>query len=137
RDANDGATPATAWQTLTKVNATTFQAGNAICFKAGGAWTGTLAPKGSGSAAAPIVVDQFGTGAKPRIAAGSSDLQPLLLQNVQYWEGNTRELTNTKSAPGDSRGISVRGRDTGVLNHIYIRNCFVHDVSGVVNWIGG
>src|SRR5207237_2256714 len=29
RDTNDGATPATAWQTLTKVNATTFQAGDA------------------------------------------------------------------------------------------------------------
>ena len=119
------------------MNATTFQPGNAICFKAAGTWTGSLAPKGSGSTAAPIVVDQFGTGAKPRIAAGTSDLQPLLLQNVQYWEVNNLELTNTKSTPGDYRGISVRGRDTGVLNHIYIRNCFVHDVSGVVNWIGG
>jgi hypothetical protein len=137
RDTNDGATPATAWQTLTKVNATTFQPGNALCFKAGGSWTGTLAPKGSGSAAAPIVVDQFGTGAKPRVAAGASDLQPLLLQNVQYWEVNNLELTNTKSAPGDYRGISVRGRDAGTLNHITIRNCFVHDVTGVVNWIGG
>jgi hypothetical protein len=140
RDTSDGATPATAWQTLTKVNATTFQPGNAICFKAGGAWTGSLAPKGSGSASAPIVVDQFGQSsnvAKPRIAAGASDLQALLLQSVQYWEVNNLELTNTKSAPGDYRGISVRGRDTGVLNHIYIRNCFVHDVSGVVNWIGG
>jgi len=137
RDTNDGATPATAWQTLTKVNGTTYQPGNAICFKAGSSWTGAFAPKGSGSAAAPIVVDQFGTGAKPRIAAGASDLQPLLLQSVQYWEVNNLELTNTKSAPGDYRGISVRGRDTGVLNHIYIRNCFVHDVTGVVNWIGG
>jgi len=137
RDTNDGATPATAWQTLTKVNATTFQAGDALCLKAGSAWTGTLAPKGSGSATAPIIVDQFGTGSKPRIAAGTSDLQPLLLQNVQYWEVNDLELTNTKSAPGDYRGISIRGRDTGVLNHIAIRNCFVHDVTGVVDWIGG
>jgi hypothetical protein len=137
RDTNDGATPATAWQTLTKVNATTFQAGNTICFKAYGVWAGSLAPKGSGTAAGPIVVDQFGTGAKPRIAAGASDLQALLLQSVQYWEVNNLELTNTKGTPGDYRGISVRGKDTGVLNHIYVRNCFVHDVSGVVNWIGG
>ena len=136
-DSNNGTSSTSAWQTLTKVNATTFQAGNTICFKAGGTWTGTLAPKGSGSSAAPIVVDQFGTGAKPKIAAGASDLQPLLLQNVQYWEVNNLELTNTKSAPGDYRGISVRGRDAGMLAHIYVRNCFVHDVSGVVNWIGG
>ena len=119
------------------MTATTFQPGNAICFKAGGAWTGALALKGSGSAAAPIVIDQFGTGNKPRIAAGASDLQPLLLLNVQYWEINNLELTNNKSAPGDYRGISVRGRDVGALNHIYIRNCFIHDVTGVVNWIGG
>jgi hypothetical protein len=140
RDANDGATPATAWQTLTKVNATTFQAGNAICFKAGSAWTGALAPKGSGSAAAPIVIDQFGQAgsvAKPRIAAGASDLQPLLMMNLQYWEVNNLELTNNKSTPGDYRGISVRGRDAGTLNHIYIRNCFVHDVTGIVAWVGG
>jgi hypothetical protein len=140
RDTNDGATPATAWQTLAKVNATTFQPGNTLCLKAGGAWTGALAPKGSGSATAPVVVDMFGqTGsvAKPRIAAGTSDLQPLLLQNLQYWEVNNLELTNNKGGPGDYRGISVRGRDAGVLNHIYIRNCFVHDVTGEVDWIGG
>jgi len=137
RDTNDGLTPATAWQTLAKVNGTTLQPGNALCFKAGGSWTGQLAPKGSGSAAAPIVIDQFGTGARPRIAAGASDLDAVLLFNVQYWELNNLEVTNTKSAPGDYRGICVRGRDTGVLNHIVIRNSFVHDVSGVVNWIGG
>jgi hypothetical protein len=136
-DTNNGTSEATAWQTLAKLNATTFQPGNAICFKAGGAWTGAFAARGSGSAAAPIVVDQYGTGNKPRIAAGASDLQPLLLLNVQYWEINNLELTNNKGAPGDYRGISVRGRDVGVLNHIYIRNCFVHDVTGVVNWIGG
>lgn len=50
---------------------------------------------------------------------------------------NNLELTNTKSAPGDYRGISIRGRDAGILNHLAIRNCFVHDVTGAVNWIGG
>src|SRR5262249_39461950 len=39
--------------------------------------------------------------------------------------------------PGDYRGISVLGRDAGALNHVYIRNCFVHDVTGEVDWIGG
>jgi len=136
-DANSGTTPATAWQTLTKVNATTFAAGSAVCFKAGGTWTGQLAPKGSGTAGAPNVIDQYGTGNKPRIAAGTSDLQAVLLQNVEYWELNNLELTNTKSAPGDYRGVSVRGRDVGALNHIYIRSSFIHNVSGQVNWIGG
>ena len=137
RDTNDGLTPATAWQTLAKVNGTTLQPGNAVCLKAGGSWTGQLAPKGSGSAAAPIVVDQYGTGAKPRIAAGASDLDAVLLLNVQYWELYNLDVTNTKTTPGDLRGICVRGRDAGTLNHIYIRSSFIHDVTGVVNWIGG
>ncbi len=136
-DAADGTTIASAWKTLTAVNGATYQPGDALCFHAGGSWTGQLAPKGSGSAAAPIVIDQYGVGNKPRIAAGSGNLQALLLQNVQYWEVNNLELTNKQTSPGDFRGISVRGKDTGVLNHIYVRGCFVHDVTGVVNWIGG
>lgn len=137
RDAADGLTPKTAWKTLTGVNAATFQPGEALCFHAGGSWTGQLAPKGSGTASSPIIIDQYGTGGRPRIAAGAGNLQALLLQNVQYWEVNNLELTNKQAAPGDYRGISVRGKDVGALNHIYIRGCFVHDVTGVVNWIGG
>ena len=136
-DAKDGRTADSAWKTLSRVNSETFQPGAAICLRAGGSWTGALAPKGSGTAAAPIVIDQYGTGNKPRIAAGASDQQPLLLENVQYWEVNNLELTNTKAAPGDYRGILVRGKDAGVLNHIHIRNSFIHDVNGQVNWIGG
>src|SRR6185503_3661072 len=136
-DARNGTTAATAWRSLTPVNARTFQPGDRLCFKAGGAWTGQLAPRGSGSSSAPVVIGQYGSGAKPRIAAGASDLQALLLTNQQYWEINDLELTNDKTAPGDLRGISIRGRDAGVLNHIVIRNTFVHDVSGFVNWIGG
>lgn len=136
-DARDGITTATAWRSLTPVNGHTFQPGDYLCFKAGGSWIGQLSPAGSGSAGAPIVIAQYGTGAKPIIAAGPSDLQTLLLTNQQYWEVNDLELTNNKTTPGDLRAISIRGRDVGVLRHIVIRNTFVHDVTGVVNWIGG
>jgi len=136
-DASDGMTPATAWKTLAKINATTFQPGNEICLKAGGTWTGQLYPKGSGSSAAPIVIDMYGTGAKPIVAAGASDPDAVHLMNQQYWEINDLEVTNKKSAVGDYRGISINGQDGGTLNHIYVRNCFVHDVTGEVDWIGG
>jgi hypothetical protein len=136
-DASDGMSPATAWKTLAKVNATTFQPGNKICLKAGGSWTGQLHPKGSGSSAAPIVIDMYGSGAKPLIAAGTGDLDTVYLLNQQYWEINDLEVTNKKSSVGDVRGISINGQDGGTLNHVYVRNCFVHDVTGEVNWIGG
>jgi hypothetical protein len=136
-DAKDGKSPATAWKSLTKVNAITLKAGDNLCFRAGGSWTGQLKPLGSGSAASPIVIDQYGTGAKPRFAAGASDKETVSLVNQSYIELNNLEVTNQKSALGDYRGILVLGRDAGTLNHITIRNCFVHDVTGEVNWIGG
>jgi hypothetical protein len=137
KDTNDGSTPAAAWQSLAKANAATLQPGGALCFKAGGAWTGQLAPKGSGTAAAPIVIDRYGTGARPRIAAGAGTLETVLLLNVQYVEVNNLEVTNDQGGPGDFRGIAVRGSDAGNLHHVYVRSCFVHDVTGEVDWIGG
>ena len=136
-DSLDGTTPETAWKTLDRVNAATFRPGDSLCFRAGGKWTGELAPQGSGEPDLPIVIDKYGSGELPLIAAGSADLQALLLHNVQYWEVNHLELTNDQPTPGDYRGILVRGKDVGVLDHIVIRNCFIHDVTGVVNWIGG
>ena len=136
-DSNDGRSPGTAWKTLAKANSVTYQPGNSLCLKAGGSWTGQLAPKGSGTSAAPIVIDEYGSGAKPLLAAGSADVDTVYLLNQQYWEINALEVTNKKSSVGDYRGISVNGQNGGTLNHIYIRNCFVHDVTGEVNWIGG
>ncbi|HZL20922.1 MAG TPA: right-handed parallel beta-helix repeat-containing protein, partial [Polyangia bacterium] len=136
-DSNDGRSPATAWKTLTKANGVTYQPGNSLCLKAGGSWTGQLQPKGSGTSAAPIVIDQYGSGAKPILAAGTTDANTVYLLNQQYWEINDLEVTNKKASVGDYRGISVNGQNGGTLNHIYIRNCFVHDVTGEVDWIGG
>ncbi len=49
-------------------------------------------------------------------------MQALLLENVQFWDVSRLELTNDKKQPGDYRGILVRGKDVGVLRHIYIRD---------------
>ncbi len=66
-DANAGTRANAPWRTLDKVNAATFQPGDRILLKAGSSWTGQLWPKGSGTAAKPIVVDRYGQGAKPAI----------------------------------------------------------------------
>jgi len=136
-DSFDGATPASAWRSIARVNATTFVPGDQICFHAGGSWTGELHPLGSGTAVAPIVIDQYGTGAKPHVAAAAGNLQAFSLVNQSYWEINNLEITNDQGGPGDFRGMSIRGRDVGVLHHIVVRNSFVHAVTGQVNWIGG
>lgn len=66
-DSNDGLTPATAWQTLSKVNSSTFNAGDSILLKRGDSWNERLNIASSGSAGSPIVVGAYGTGVKPLI----------------------------------------------------------------------
>jgi len=136
-DNADGHAPSSAWRSLDRVNATTFAPGDRLCFRAGGAWTGTLHPLGSGSSAAPIVVDAYGSGNKPKFSAGASDLDTVLLMNQAYWELNDLDVTNHKTSLADVRGIAVRGSNAGTLSHLYVRNCYVHDVTGEVKWIGG
>ncbi len=136
-DAADGRSESTAWRSLAKVNVTTFSPGDELCFRAGGSFTGSLHPLGSGTLAAPIVIGSYGTGEMPKFVAGASDLDTVLLLNQSYWEVNGLEVTNEKSSLGDVRGIAIRGSNAGTLSHIYVRGCHVHDVTGVVNWIGG
>jgi hypothetical protein len=133
-DNNNGITTSTAWKTLTKVNATTFSPGSQILFKAGCSWTGELYPKGSGTSGNPIVIDEYGTGSKPIISANGA-ISAVYLLNQPYWEINNLEVTNKTTLWGDYHGILINGKDFGTINHTYIRNCYIHDVHGLVAWI--
>jgi parallel beta-helix repeat protein len=61
-DSNDGLTTATAWQTISKVNASTFNAGDSILLKRGDSWNERLIPPSNG-----IYIGAYGTGATPTI----------------------------------------------------------------------
>ncbi len=66
-DSNNGTSTSTPWQTITKVNAATFVAGDSVLFQGGQTFTGALIfSYGSNiptsSAANPITVGSYGTG---------------------------------------------------------------------------
>ncbi len=65
-DAGNGASPASAWKTLAKVNSAVLQPGDSVLFKRGETWRGQLVPR-SGSSSGHITYGAFGTGAKPLI----------------------------------------------------------------------
>src|SRR5262245_33283868 len=65
-DANDGKSPAKAWKTVAKVNATAFSPGDQILFARGGEWREGLKAGSSGAPGKPIVYGAYGTGAKPK-----------------------------------------------------------------------
>ena len=138
-DANPGTSPAKAWRTLDRVNAMTFAPGDRILFRAGTRYTGQLRPRGSGGKGATIVILSFGKGPRPRIDGEGKVSETVLLHNVEYWEVNDLEITNTgEPGKGGLSSVSVYGRsgvsvslhDFGTAHHIHLKNLYVHDVNG-------
>ena len=80
-DDGRGTTSSAAWKTLAKVNATTFHAGDRILFKSGGAWTGQLWPKGSGTAERSIIIGKYGGETPPVINGAGLAADAVLLKN--------------------------------------------------------
>src|SRR4051794_21994855 len=63
-DSNAGTSSAAAWQTITKVNARIYSAGDSILFEGGQTFSGRiyLDARNTGTAEAPITVSSYGTG---------------------------------------------------------------------------
>lgn len=143
-DTNDGTSPETAWQSLDRANRMTFAPGDRILFKAGCSWNGMFMPQGSGADGAPIVIDKYGDGPLPILNGGGTSgpaiTGTVLLYNVEYYEVANLEVTNLEptdkagetmdSGTAERAGIlafsSIQDR---ILQHIYIRDCYVHDVN--------
>ncbi|WP_231615638.1 right-handed parallel beta-helix repeat-containing protein [Novipirellula artificiosorum] len=95
-----------------------------------------FAPSGSGTQHAAIKIAAYGEGDRPGIDAGGEHPAGLLLQNVAYWEVNGLEITNTDGTDEDQGNlfgirVLVKGVE-GIYHHIYIDDCFIHDVNGLV-----
>ena len=65
-DANNGMSPANAWQTVAHVNGRTFNPGDSILFQRGGEWHESLIVPSDGAPGNPITFADYGSGAKPK-----------------------------------------------------------------------
>ncbi len=139
-DSNNGRSPDSPWRTLDKVNAFNFSPGDRILLRAGQVWNGQLLINNSGTNGNPIIVNRYGSGNKPILNGGgllTNSAATVLLKNSEYLEINNLEITNTNGATnyqGDLWGILSQLDIEGGMeaNHIYIRDCFIHDVNGNV-----
>jgi len=129
-DANAGTSPAAAWRSLEKVNATTFQPGDRVLLKAGATWTGCLHPQGSGSATQRIVLDRYGDGPRPAIAGGGIEGGAVRLENQQFWNIGNLDVSNQGGAAIRKMGIQIRNKSVGTLAGIAVTDCVLHDVAG-------
>ena len=83
-DAENGMSTVTAWKTLTKVNATTFNAGDQILFNRGDTFYGKLVIGQNGSVGNPITIGSYGTGNKPVFSGNIGTATWTLVGNGVY-----------------------------------------------------
>jgi hypothetical protein len=136
-DENSGTTLGAAWQTLAKVNGKTFAAGDEILLKTGGNWAGTLSPLGSGVSGNPIVISSYGTNSSLPLINGNGNTDAVILTNQQYWEINNLEVINPGPTDAERRGIHLCAANFGTVNHLYVSNCYVHNIHGKVDTSNG
>ena len=155
-DTNNGTSVATPWKNISRVNAVTIPLGSFVYLKCNSVWNGQqLKFFGSGTALYPIIVDQYGTGSKPRLNGDgltTADQGVVYLYNQDYIEINNLEITNypvlspstnpnsiffvgifengTNPLGADRRGVMVAIKDKGVCNHIYLKNLNIHHIKG-------
>ncbi len=129
-DGNAGTSAEKAWQSLEKVNATTFLPGDAILLKNGAMWEGQLWPKGSGTEGRPIRVGMYGGGVKPLIRGKGAVEDAVLLKNQEYWEIADLEVINDESTVQPRRGVHLAVENFGEAHHLVVRRMTVHDVKG-------
>lgn len=117
RDDNDGLSPSTAWQTLSKANSLALLPGDSLLFRAGDIFPGQLSIKNeSGSEAKPIFISQYGEGAKP-IIDGIGYESSIHIQNSGYLHLSQLEIKNDGGPP-------QAGESTKLRQGIYIENTF-------------
>jgi len=130
KDTNSGTSASAPWQSLPKINSTTFQPGDSILLKAGSSWDGQLWPKGSGAPSKPIRIGRYGDGAKPLIRGNGTVEDAVLLKNQQYWEIEDLEITNSGATTATRRGVHLALEEFGEAHHFVLRRLTVHNVSG-------
>ncbi|MEP9403704.1 family 16 glycoside hydrolase [Sphingomonas silueang] len=144
-DANTGTSAASPWRTLARAGAATLRPGDAILLKAGSVWTGqSLDLRGSGAPGAPIVVDRYGSGARPVIdfadtAIGGEGFGVRVV-NGSYWEVRNLEITSGQQPTSRRRnGILFvgTGAGAGAMRHIHIVGNVIHDIFGADRRGGG
>ncbi|MFE0021519.1 right-handed parallel beta-helix repeat-containing protein [Amycolatopsis sp. NPDC059021] len=122
-------TNAQPWKSLQKVNTVNFAAGDTLSIRAGTTCAGVLTPRGSGTKAAPIVVNSYGSGSAPKIVAAGARAA-VMLRNQQGWEFRGLDITTTGAAGTPRAGIYVEATDFGTAAHFVVSGVVVHDING-------
>ncbi len=113
-----------------------FRPGDVIRFKRDTTFRGMFSPSGRGAREAPIRIESYGKGKRPRIDARGKNSAGVLLRDPSFWEVSGLEITNNDGTDKDQGAlfgvyILASGAE-GTYEHVYIDDCYIHDVNGKV-----
>ena len=122
-DKNSGFSADSAIKTIYELGKCHVQPGDKILLKAGGSYSGQLKLVASGSDANPILVDKYGSGAKPKVVGKGDYAVDILASNVTV---QNLDVSN----PTGTTGITIETAGKGAAKNITVTNCDIHDVKG-------
>lgn len=162
-DSNDGTSKDSPFRSLKKINRQKRGPGDRILLERGSVFDEEyLHIFGGGTREYPVVVDAYGEGEMPVIAAAGSGLwyqnygapldspthvwkgyvsSAVLLYDAEYITVRNIEITNQVLLEGEyynqgdlmnRTGVSIVAKDGGTLHRIELDNLYIHDVSGNV-----
>lgn len=119
-DGNAGTSEGAAWQTINKVNISSFSPGDSILFKKGETWQEQLTVPSSGSSGNPITFGAYGTGSEPIIDGGATRTRTILIDGKNYVTVQNIKCIN--SAPSDQGSIYVNNSGYIILDGLVLDN---------------
>jgi hypothetical protein len=132
-DTNSGVNISHPLKTCEAVNHLTLKAGDKVLFKCGSVWKNqTLVLSPQGNEQNPIIISSYGDGELPKFEGNAIETSTVVIKNPKFVEISNLEISNIDiNHKKLLRGVTLSGIDAGVLNHITLKNLFVHDVTGL------
>jgi len=137
-DRDDGLSPESPWQSVSKVSRTRFQPGDTIKFKAGDVFEGQLIVSSSGDSDNPLTFTRYGDGARPLLDAGNGrrgapvatilieDKDRIILSGLEV--RNFRQRSRDNADDANAYGILIKNTGRRALKGFELFDLEVRDV---------
>ncbi|MEU3478358.1 right-handed parallel beta-helix repeat-containing protein [Streptomyces sp. NPDC033754] len=117
------------FNSIAQANGKTYSPGDTLAFASGTTCTGSLAPRGSGTASAPITLTRYGTGTLPVIDGGGA-ASAVTLTNQDHWRITDLKLTNPAATLARRTGLRISATDGTAHRGYDIGNLVIDRVAG-------
>ncbi len=117
-DSNTGFAADQAWKTISKLNATSFQAGDVIALKKGESWNESLSLTASGNSSSWITIEAYGSASTNPLLTGQTGKPSILLSGSSYLQ-----VKNIRLSHGSTHCMEISSGQNIKIQSITMSNC--------------